>query len=182
MLFNGNLLTERKKIQFKSWVELINLTYETNYCLLPHTRKVSLQTAWLSGFLEGDGGFWASPHNVISTLKDGSLSYRIRMKFYITQKDELQLLIEIKNLFNISNSISQITNGHTTVKYNRFETGLLESHQQVKCYLKSFPFLGQRNILIKRWGRLIDYRVKKYPITEKSIIKLKRLISATKNK
>jgi hypothetical protein len=42
--------------------------------------------------LEGDGGFWASSQHVTYKLKDSTLSYSVRMKFYITQKGELELL------------------------------------------------------------------------------------------
>lgn len=182
LLFNGNLITFKKQEQFKLWVEKMNSVYQTSYDIFHRKLTISSQTAWLTGFLEGDGGFWASSNNVVYKAKDSSLSYRIRMKFFITQKGEDKLLNQIKTLFQIPTSVYQITNGHSTDKYNRLETNRLSCHQKIMDYLTDYPFLGQRNILIQRWGRLIGYRTKKYPITEKSIKKLKRLIQSTKNK
>ena len=182
LLFNGNLITLKKQRQFQLWVELINMTYQTNYDILHRGLAVSLQTAWLSGFLEGDGGFWASPRNVVYELRDGSLSYSVRMKFYVTQKDALELLQQIKHLFQIPNHIYHHRNSDLIIQYSRLESNLLACHQRVILYLNKYPFLGQRNILIQRWGRLIGYRIEKYPITEKSIKKLTRLIQSTKNK
>ncbi len=182
LLFNGNLITLKKQEQFKLWVKLKNQTYQTNSVIIQRSLTVSLQTAWLSGFLEGDGGFWASSKNVVYKSKNGTLSYSVRMKFYVTQKDELELLNTIKTLFQISNRIYYISNGHTSDKYNRLESSSLTCHKQVISYLNKYPFLGQRNILIQRWSRLVGYRTEKYPITEKSVIKLKRLIQSTKNK
>jgi hypothetical protein len=89
---------------------------------------VSLQTAWLSGFLEGDGGFWASSQHVTYKLKDSTLSYSVRMKFYITQKGELELLNTEYN-FKFPAYLSQ--DGHTSYKYNRLESSSLSCHEQV---------------------------------------------------
>lgn len=180
-LFNGNLITGKRKKQFKLWVEQINSVYQTNHKILHRSLTVSLQTGWLSGFLEGDGGFWASPKNVVYKSKHGSLSYSVRMKFSVTQKDALELLERIKDLFKIPTAIYHHTDGDSIVKYSRLESVFVSCHQQVISYLNKYPFLGQRNILIQRWGRLIRYRTEKYPITEKSIKKLKRLIKSTKN-
>jgi hypothetical protein len=182
LLFNGNLITLKKQEHFKLWVERKNQTYQINDKVLHRELNVSLSTGWLSGFLEGDGGFWASPKNVVYKSKDGLLSYSVRMKFSVTQKDELALLQQIKDLFQIPNTIYQNSKVHSNDKYNRLESCSLLCHQRVLLYLKKYPFLGQRNILIQRWGRLIGYRTEKYPITEKSVKKLKRLIQSTKNK
>lgn len=181
LLFNGNLITFKKQEQLKLWVEKMNHVYQTSYDIFHRKLIISLKTAWLAGFLEGNGGFWASPNNLVYKAKDSSLSYRIRMKFYITQKGEGKLLNQIQTLFQIPTCVYQIPNGHSTEKSNRLETNVLSCHQDIMDYLTGYPFLGQRNILIQRWGRLIGYRTKKYPITEKSIKKLKRLIQSTKN-
>ena len=144
-----------------------------------NTRPVSLNNAWLSGFLEGDGGFWATllePKNKRTQLKTG-----LTVKFYLTQKKETRLLQQIKTLFEIPSKLNTLTNGHTLIKYNRLETTNLQALKKIQAYLKTFKFYGQRNILIKRWCRLIDYKIKTYPYTEKSLKKLKTLILGTKN-
>ena len=186
-LFNGNLITLKKQKQFQIWVAEVNERYNETFLISktkPETNrrfvKVCFKNAWLCGFFEGDAGFWVSPKDIVRVNKNNSQSYNIKMKFYITQKDEEELLNQIKHLFQIPSIIYQITNGSSNEKYNRLETGLLKSHLLLIKYLTKYPFLGKRKILFNRWQRVLGYRINKYPITKKSIIKLQRLILNTK--
>ncbi len=179
-LFNGNLITIKKQKQFQIWVAEFNRRYNS-FILFSKTKPlICFKNAWLSGFFEGDAGFWVKSKDIIRVNKDNSQSYNIKMKFYITQRDEKELLNQIKHLFQIPSDIYQITNGSSTEKYNRLETSLLKSHLVLIQYLTKYPFLGKRQILFNRWKRVLGYRTKEYPITKKSIIKLQRLILNTK--
>lgn len=180
-LFNGNLITVKKQEQFKNWLYIFNLRHETTILFSQRTPEVSLINAWLSGFFEGDASFYVLPTNLIRVNKNHSRSYQIKMKFYITQKGEEKLLHRIKHLFKIPTDIYQLTNGHSLEKYNRIETNRLDCHLLILNYLTKYRFLGKRYITFHRWKRILDYRIKDYPITEKSIMKLKRLVSSLKN-
>lgn len=169
-LFNGHFMTQHKYTCFSTFIQNYNQIYNQNVMLLKKNNFDLFQNAWLSGFLEGDGGFFSS-----ITYK------RFCIKFYLTQKNELTLLNEIKEILHSSNKLGVLKNGQTNVQYNRFETSNLKSLLLLQTYLKKYPFLGQRQILIKRWCRLIDYKIKKYPMTPKAIEKLKRLVNSTKN-
>lgn len=175
-LFNGNLITVKKQKQFQIWVALFNKTYNSDILFSRKKPEICLKNAWLSGFFEGDLGFWVQSKDIVLFNKDNSQSYKIEMKFYITQKNEKELLNKIKHLFQIPSNIYQITNESVTETYNRLETSLLKSHLLLIQYLTKYPFLGKRQILFNRWKRVLGYRTKKYPITKKSIIKLQRLI------
>lgn len=179
-LFNGNLVSHQKHQKFKTFVTNFNQHHKTNFVVSNQKRCLSFETAWLSGFLEGDGGFYACSKNLIYFKQDGSKSYNIHTRFYVTQKGNLVLLKRIKKLCNISSQIYQFGNGHTLDKYNRLETRRLECLQLIIIYLDKYPFLGQRKIKFSRWKRVVDYRLNNYPITDKSIAKLKRLIKGTK--
>ncbi len=191
-LFNGNLITVKKQKQFQIWVALFNKRYNSDSGSFLFAKKkiqkpeICLNNAWLSGFFEGDAGFWVESKDIIRVNNDNSKSYNIKMKFYITQRDEKELLNQIKHLFQIPSDIYQITipsSGSVrsfTEKYNRLETSLLKSHLVLIQYLTKYPFLGKRQILFNRWQRVLGYRTKEYPITKKSIIKLQRLILNTK--
>jgi LAGLIDADG endonuclease len=178
-LFNGNFITEKKREQFKIWIYDINVEKNQSFGVLKPTSKISVTNGWLSGFFEGDAGFWVKPNNIIRINKDDSRSYNIKMKFYITQKNETKLLNDIRGLFHMPWPIYEIQN-QSLKKYNRLETGLLQNHLLISEYLTKYPFLGKRYILFHRWKRVLGYRINKYPITKKSIIKLKRLILSTK--
>lgn len=181
-LFNGNLITVKKQKQFQIWVAEFNKKYNSDFLFSTTKPEICFKNAWLSGFFEGDAGFWIQSKDLVRVNKDNSQSYNIRMKFYITQKNEKELLNQIKQLFQIPSNIYQkeIPNGHSNEKYNRLETSLLKSHLLLIEYLTKYPFLGKRHICFHRWKRVLGYRTKDYPITKKSIIKLQRLILNTK--
>ena len=181
-LFNGNLVSNHKKKMIEKFVINYNKIYDTQFIVIFNNNIVpSFKTAWLSGFLEGDGDFYVISNNIIKVNKDGSKTYNFNLKFYITQKNELFLLNNIKKLFEITTNIYQINNGKMPYKYNRLETSKLKCHLLVIEYLEKYPFLGKRKITFSRWKRLLGYKINKYPITDKSILKLKRLIYSTKN-
>ena len=180
-LFNGNLVTVKKQEQFKAWLDSFNRRHNKTILFSQRKPEASFENAWLSGFFEGDAGFFVSPKNVIRINKNGSRSYDIKMKFSITQKGEEKLLSQMKRLLKIPTDLYQITNGCSLEKYNRIETNRLDCHLLLVKYLTDYRFLGKRYIYFHRWKRILDYRIKDYPITEKSILKLKRLISSIKN-
>ena len=180
-LFNGNLVMVKTQERFKNWLSNFNQrhsTTSTTYLFSQTKPEVSLKNAWLSGFLEGDGGFYVRPTNLTRCNKNGSRKYDIKMRFYITQKGEENVLRQIKNLFQIQSEIYQITNSHSNEKYNRIETQRVECHLLLVNYLTRYCFRGQRFIIFKRWERVLGYSMKDYPITDKSVLKLRRLIAA----
>lgn len=177
LLFNGNFITYHKNIQFYDFLNKFNQIYTESNIILKPKIILSLNSYWLSGFLEGDGGFFVVQRKILNRKK---LNIGLKIKFYITQKNELKLLTNIKILFQIPTNIYKIHNGNQFQKYNRLETCNLESLKLIKNYLEKYPFLGQRKILVKRWIRLIDYKLNDYPLTVKSSKKLTRLILSTK--
>lgn len=177
LLFNGNFITYHKNIQFYDFLNKFNQIYTESNIILKPKIILSLNSYWLSGFLEGDGGFFVVQRKILNKKK---LNIGLKIKFYITQKNELKLLTNIKILFQIPTNIYKIYNGNQFQKYNHLETCNLESLKLIKNYLEKYPFLGQRKILVKRWIRLIDYKLNDYPLTVKSSKKLTRLILSTK--
>jgi LAGLIDADG endonuclease len=183
-LFNGNFITFYKKAMFSDFIKNFNDVYNVTVLLQPN-KKILLKplfiqmqkSYWLSGFLEGDGGFWAKQFKKPNKKK---LNTGLKIKFYITQKNEIFLLSTIKTLFKIPSGIYQIRNGYTSFQYNRLETSHVKSLILIKNYLQKHPFLGQKKILIKRWIRLIDYKLNDYPLTSISSKKLTRLVLSTK--
>ena len=176
-LFNGNLMTGHKYHMFFRFVIAFSHLHKIPIGLFEKNQcPVSLKTYWLSGFLEGNGGFWAAQKKIKAPTK---LSSGLHVKFYLTQKNEFDLLNQIKSIFEISGTVYQLNNGDTSAFYNRLETCQLKSLQTIRVYLQTYPFLGQKNILVKRWIRLIGYKEKDYPLTKKSSQKLTRLVAST---
>jgi hypothetical protein len=118
-LLNGNLLLHKAQRRFADWVTAYNrlcdqqaelslqrsLESPVERYLLQQdlgekiTLKQSgieldLNSAWLAGFTDAEGGFYAS----LSVNKRYATGFRERLKFYITQKGERQLLQKIDAL------------------------------------------------------------------------------------
>ena len=178
-LFNGNLITVKKQKQFQSFLYFFNKKYKKDFLFLKKKPEICFKNAWLSGFFEGNAGFWVNSKNL-------SKNYNGDLIFYITQKDEKELLNQIFYLFQIPSEIYQITNTFyplspfSTEKINRLEILFLESNLLCLQYLTKYPFLGKRQKDFNRWKRVLGYGINNYPITNKSINKYKRLISNTK--
>ena len=186
-LFDGQFVTKHKQMQFQAWLaKLIQQRLDCNRPVYKisaaQTNQASFQTAWLAGFLEGDGGFWVSSKSFLYTKKTGEQSFRLKMKFYVTQEYP-DILNQIRDCLGYlkPKKLHRLTNGHTSKLYYRFETGKLEDHLKLDSYLKTYQFLGNRSITLKRWSRLLNYRIYDYPVTTKSTQKIRRLIMATKN-
>jgi len=177
-LLNGNLVLDKRREQFNAWVTAINKTRHQNIVLKPSRCVPNLKDAWLSGFIQGDGGFWTNISNGFRKgfFKNGNIRYAFIVKFYITQDEEERVLLAIRDLLKATSKISTITNGRTKKKYFRFETTAFQPREIITKYLTTFPMYGQKNIEYKRWVRINDYFNAKYPLTEKSAQKLLRLL------
>lgn len=101
-LFNGNLLLKKTFQRFHNWVRCYNtlcnqqksITHTwTNKktLLLQQNVQFHLDSAWLAGFTDAEGGFYAS----LSVNMRYKLGLRLRLKYYLSQKDEFDLLKEI---------------------------------------------------------------------------------------
>nr|YP_007507058.1 endonuclease [Ceratocystis cacaofunesta]YP_009704197.1 endonuclease [Ceratocystis fimbriata]YP_009710349.1 endonuclease [Ceratocystis albifundus]AFO38112.1 endonuclease [Ceratocystis cacaofunesta]QEN73760.1 endonuclease [Ceratocystis fimbriata]QFX74851.1 endonuclease [Ceratocystis albifundus] len=53
-LFNGNLSSNTKKEEFKKWLNTFNDLYNMNVYFKDQLVKISLESGWLSGFIDGD--------------------------------------------------------------------------------------------------------------------------------
>lgn len=176
-LVNGNLITQKKREQFKHWISLRNLCYNENVVVKPNFQCPSLLNAWLSGFLEGDAGFWVSKLN----LRNHGQNFFFTMKFYITQKEELLLLQQINKLFQITSPLRTLTNSQSDYLYNDCEAvASLKSLFFVLDYLEKYPFLGKRSIQLTRWKQLAGYCLTPRLSTPKLLTKVQRLINGTK--
>ena len=59
-IFNGNIVTNYKLNQFKSWVEGFNSIYKMEIEFLSKKHELTLNNAWLSGFTDAEGCFSSS--------------------------------------------------------------------------------------------------------------------------
>lgn len=177
-LFNGNLVLQKRQKQFEKLLNDIEQMWNLKIVLQPWKMKPSLNHAWLTGFVEGDGGFYTNQGNnfIRGHYPDGRVRYGFFLKFYITQKDEQEILINIRNLFQATNKLSTVTNNRTTVRYNRLEIANAKSRNYIIKYFERFPFKGEKKLWFERWKKVHGYQQRGQKLTEKSATKLKRLL------
>ncbi len=169
-LFNGNLILTKKRIQFESFLLMVQKLWGIQIVLKEWTAKISLNNAWLSGFIEGDGGFYTNQSRFFQRGKDinEKIRFGFYLKFYLTQKGEEKTLLCIRNLFQAKNKLSTFkkkTNGTT---YLRLEISNSKSRELIINYLTQFTLRGQKNIQLKQWIRLHGYQLRGEKLTFES--------------
>nr|AYQ95243.1 hypothetical protein [Trochiscia hystrix] len=182
-LFNGNLVLPKRRFQFYHWMKLA----QTFIKFPPYVKnkqknlfqgpQVSDKTAWLSGFIDAEGCFFAS----FSTPSPRSQQiYSFKQKMLITQKsvyDDYKILQQIGKVFLSKAKVQCFSNKKNLQKlyYYRIEISSLLSHKLVRNYLLRFP---QRTIKIrafKRWERVLSAREKGNHLDCRRIPKLQKL-------
>lgn len=189
-LFSGNLVLDHRHFDFQKWTTFLvfpsgfsvllagSSTFQAKRNTFSGTHLINLDNAWLSGFWQADGGFYAWG-------SFNSQTPHIILRAYLTQRAEEATLQKISLLVQgYEKPLSQITNGKTQTLSNRLEFASQLCIEQLLSYFKNFPLVGEKHISFLRWQRIFEARERvksgKLVITEKSILKLKRLISAVK--
>ena len=202
-LFNGNLLLDKVNFRFQKWVHEYNLHIalvdSTQNRILIKNRKPSLdlKSSWLAGFIDADAGFYAR------LTKQNSGNYRLKMKFYITQKQELETLNKIKYLFMADplnelstlqkqknefsdRGLSELYIYHFKSDYYRLEMTKASHLFNLIDYLTNYPLQGNKKIVFIRWKRIFQNKSQilvknQIEPSSKSFLRFQRLVDAVQN-
>lgn len=182
-LFNGNLRLTKTQKRFESWAKLI---CPELIIKLP-VNRITVDDAWLSGFIEADGGFYAR----LRLNKKFKLGKQFIKKFYITQKGEPEVLQQILNLFESCSKIQQLKvksfkqvciSDVTSLSIQqknaslfRIEISSFQSHQKIINYLNNFNLKGCKYISFKIWYRMHLYQVQQKHLTVIGLGRLNKL-------
>jgi hypothetical protein len=177
-LFNGNLVLKKRQIQFEKLIPQINQMWQLNLVVKPWKVVPSLNDAWLTGFVEGDGGFYTNLGNsfIRGQYPDGRVRYGFFLKFYITQHGEMDILEKIRDLFQATNKVSSFVSTKNLTSYNRIEITNVKSRKLIINYFNEFPFQGIKKIDFLRWQRIHGYQQRGEKLTDKSAKKLHKLL------
>jgi len=168
-LFNGNLVLDKVYKRFARWVSKANQLWKLEISIRSSNPEVELNNAWLSGFIEADGGFSAR----VRSNKRFVLGYQLQMKFYITQKGEEETLLRILDLLESKARVQHFW--QKSRLYNRIEVMSFSSHSILIRYLDRYPCKGKTNVLIKRWKKVFFRRERGEHLTPIGLDKLRRL-------
>ena len=192
-LFNGNLILEKRQIQFENMILQINQKWGQTIQIKPWLFKVNLENSWLSGFTDADGRFFTnhntdfrknklnlaelSLHAALRHRPNGGYYYSFLTKYYITQDGEIKFLNNLQILLRNTTKISQISSStKSNKKYNRLEICNPESTEILIDYFTRFPLKGIRKLSFLRWTRVHQYKKQNRQLTERTATKLARLI------
>ena len=170
-IFNGNLVLNKTNARFQIWIQELNIKFLTTKSF------VNLDNAWLSGFIDAEGCFYARVRKH-SRMK---LKYKVERKFIINQKEELYLFEKLKELF-CSNAKIQKKETQDSIYY-KIELSSMLSNDLLLKYLNQFPCKGNKHINIIIYSRIHGYVKREEHLTIIGLKKIRNLcINLNKNK
>ena len=168
-LFNGNLVLDKRKIQFNKWLHIGNITGITSY-VLP-----LLSNAWLSGFIDAEGCF----NVTMFKRKAMTLGYQVKLRFMIDQKDSFNTLLFIKNQWNMILSNIKLKNGDI-ISMHRAETNSFVKIKPIIIYLNKFRLKTKKQVSFDKWVTVYELVTNNSHLTEQGlneIIKIQKEIN-----
>ena len=162
-IFNGNVITNAKKIQFKLWLESFNNKYNYNIQYIEPNHKVNLDNAWLSGFTDAEGCFTSS----VLTSKTGKNIVTVR--YIISQKDDKEFSQELAILINGYITHIKSYNGYNTVvNFSKLN--------KILNYLNNYPLKTKKHMSYLRWLKVYDLVKNKNHLTTEGLNTIKVLV------
>lgn len=191
-IFNGNLILEKVQNRFKKWLDIYNEKYPKKILYKNFCPILNLNSSWLAGFIDAEGGFYAS----LTKQKNLKLGYRLRLKFYVTQKNAYYLLKKIVkiiyfkqynykdsikiNLFNSDRFISRYSSNIDKLEISTNSLILV-----IINYLTEYPLQSKKKITFLRWKRIYLNRDALFKLSiksKKSLKRFKRLVNSVNKK
>ena len=171
-LFNGNLVLPKRRRQFANWVCEAREIFWPSFALRDTGPVVSLDTGWLSGFIDAEGCFYAA---FTTPSLRYTVSYRLTQKMHITQRDECGEREVLGQIGLLLQSKAMVRLVKPSDCY-RIEVCSVESHQVLIEYLKHFSLQG-KGVAFRQWWRVYLLRVEGRHLNEKGIRRMRRLCS-----
>jgi hypothetical protein len=166
-IFNGNIITKAKLLQFETFLNAFNERYNTNIVFINKINKVSLENAWLSGFTDAEGCFTCSAY-----LSKISNKHIVTVRYIISQKGDAEF----------SNHLANLINGYVThlKSYDGYNTVVNSTKLSIIIkYINNFPLNSKKHISYIRWLKVHKLVINKEHHTTQGIIKIKSLIKSS---
>jgi hypothetical protein len=160
-IFNGNLLTNHKRNEFKNWLNAFNDNYNLKIQYIENKPMFSLLNNWLCGFTDAIGCF------MTNTLKKEERKTLVKVKYILSQKNELALFNDIAPL--IKGKIAYLKSSdeyNLTVSFSNLPT--------IIKYFSKYPLKTKKYIWYTKWLKVYslvksskESLDKKKPLVEK---------------
>lgn len=166
VLFNGNIQLQKVQTRFENWVITFNQIYNNNIQVLPKRQPhdISLQTAWLSGLFDSEGGF--SGYITVTEIKYRGkkhpstppragvpkFRHRLYVKAYLDQKSEPDTFKQIATLFQVK----KVTIRDAVKEHDRVELTSKAQVSLVMSYLTHYNLQGRKRFAYQTWTELSE--------------------------
>ncbi len=163
-LFNGNLVLDKRKVQVKKWLDIVNIEQKNNNV------APLINNSWLSGFIDAEGCF----NVTLFKRKSMTLGYQVKLRFIIDQKDSKDNMLFIKNQLNLFLT-------HRKLKKRAIGTmHRIESNSFVKVpliikYINRFRLKTKKQESFDKWVTVYELVKNKAHLTEKGLIEIRNL-------
>lgn len=154
-LFNGNIHLQKVHDRFTTWVECANTVFSFSspfyepICVKVRRSptEISFSNAWLSGFFDAEGGFYAG---LTEVKKAGKMYRRLRLNAYVDQKNELDVLKQIQVLFCVAN----VTTRSVEKKTYRVNCCTKKSIEKILSYFENYNLRSKKHIVYSMWRKI----------------------------
>ena len=163
-LFNGNLVLDKRKVQVRKWLDVLNIS-EVNNNVLP-----LLTNSWLSGFIDAEGCF----NVTLFKRKAMVLGYQVKLRFMIDQKDSLTNMIFIKDQLNLFLTHRKLKKDSTGTMH-RIESNSFVKVPLIVEYLNKFRLKSKKQESFDKWVIVYNLVKTKAHITEEGFNQIKKL-------
>ena len=173
-LFNGRFVCQHRREQLFNWISLWNRLHPKeciNY--LESTAEPTLMNAWLSGFLDAEGGFSISiaPRSSTSSMKSEAKRFRVRPRVFCDQKNEKEVLVAIARAFQ-AGRVSARANDRTQF---RWMVDTWKHVGKIKSYLNRYPLRTRKHLVYLRWMKIYYTVLRREHLTEHGFQKIRQL-------
>lgn len=163
LIFNGNLRSKQKEIQFNKWYILLEKELSNKYIFPKYIsiiKDVSLKDSWLSGFSDAEGCFQAR----LKECKTSRLRKQLVLSFSLAQKT-YDVLLNIKNCLQL---VNEVTFDKSWKGYRIF-TQNFKKQKILMDYFKLFPLKTKKKIEFLRWYNLYNDKLNKLHLSENGL-------------
>jgi hypothetical protein len=152
-LFSGNLVLPKRLRQLNEWVSAFNNITGASLALCYATVKLTLDSAWLSGFADAEECFNVS----IRPRPAAIVGFRTSLRFMLDQQFEQVTLLFIATLFGTGHVILR----SDTNEVYRLTIDSFKSIPVVITYFSNFPLKTYKGESFKRWCDIYYRMLKK---------------------
>lgn len=173
-LFNGRFVCQHRREQLSKWILVWNQLYPKEFIQESQSdAKPTLLNAWLSGFLDAEGGFSISiaPRSCTGSRKPEAKSFRVRPRVFCDQKNEEGVLAAIARTFQAG----RVSSRAEARQVFRWMIDTWKHVEKVKSYLSRYPLRTRKHLVYLRWLKVYYMVLRKEHLTNEGLQKIRKL-------